>query len=63
MHPLIRHQTELMVNQSTGLYAILVIPLLIESKKWVERLDRILVIDCEEETQIQRVMKRNSFET
>lgn len=61
LHPLIRQQTELMLSQSTGLYAILVIPLLIESKQWVERLDRILVIDCEEETQIKRVMQRNAF--
>jgi dephospho-CoA kinase len=61
LHPLIRQQTELMATQSTGLYAILVIPLLIESKKWVNRLDRILVIDCKEETQIQRVMQRNGF--
>lgn len=62
LHPLIRQQTELMVSKSTGLYAILVIPLLIESKQWIDRLDRILVIDCEEETQILRVMRRNSFE-
>lgn len=37
------------------------IPLLAESARWRPQLDRILVVDCIEETQIQRVMQRNQL--
>ena len=37
------------------------IPLLVESKHWRASLDRILVIDCMEETQVSRVMSRNGL--
>ena len=37
------------------------IPLLVESPHWRMRLDRILVIDCTEETQVARVMARNGL--
>ena len=39
------------------------IPLLVESgRRWREQIDRVLVIDCLVETQIQRVMARNGFD-
>ena len=37
------------------------IPLLVESGRWRQQLDRVLVVDCMKETQIARVMARNSF--
>lgn len=37
------------------------IPLLVESGHWRSRLQRVLVVDCEPETQIQRVMQRNGL--
>lgn len=37
------------------------IPLLVESGRWRQMLDRILVIDCEEETQIARVTARSGM--
>ncbi len=37
------------------------IPLLVESGRWRAKLDRILVIDCTEETQIARVTTRNGL--
>jgi len=38
------------------------IPLLVESgRRWREQIDRILVIDCPVETQIQRVMARSQL--
>jgi dephospho-CoA kinase len=37
------------------------IPLLVESRNWRAKLDRIVVIDCTEETQIARVVTRNGF--
>ena len=61
MHPLIRSQTEQAAASATGDYLIFVVPLLIESGNWKQRVDRILVVDCEEEIQITRVMQRNQL--
>ena len=41
--------------------AVLDIPLLVESGHWRSRLHRIVVIDCEEQTQIDRVAARNAL--
>ncbi|MEO7953138.1 MAG: dephospho-CoA kinase [Polaromonas sp.] len=37
------------------------IPLLVESGRWRAQLDRVLVVDCREATQIERVMARNGL--
>jgi dephospho-CoA kinase len=37
------------------------IPLLVESSHWRSTLQRVLVVDCCEETQIQRVTERNGL--
>ncbi|CAN5542336.1 dephospho-CoA kinase [soil metagenome] len=37
------------------------IPLLVESGRWRQQLDRVLVVDCMEETQVARVMARNAL--
>ncbi|TAH10968.1 MAG: dephospho-CoA kinase [Curvibacter sp.] len=37
------------------------IPLLVESAHWRRHLHRVMVVDCTTETQIQRVMQRNSL--
>ena len=37
------------------------IPLLVESQHWRSKLDRVVVIDCTEETQIVRVAARNGL--
>ena len=37
------------------------IPLLVESGRWRQQLDRVLVVDCAEDTQIARVMARNAL--
>ena len=36
------------------------IPLLVESQRWRQLLDKVLVVDCEKVTQISRVMSRES---
>ena len=36
------------------------IPLLVESRRWRQQLDQVLVVDCSEATQISRVMARQS---
>jgi dephospho-CoA kinase len=37
------------------------VPLLVESRHWRTRLDRVLVVDCSEATQIERVMRRSGW--
>jgi dephospho-CoA kinase len=38
------------------------VPLLVDSgTRWRAQVDRVLVVDCSEETQIQRVMTRNGW--
>lgn len=64
-HPLIRSLTE---SRAAAVraggqhpYLIYVVPLLVESGTWRARVGRVLVVDCQEETQIARVMARNGF--
>lgn len=64
LHPMIRAETERRIEQAARAgapYAMLVVPLLIEAGGWAERVDRILVVDCEASVQIDRVMRRNSL--
>ena len=37
------------------------VPLLAESRHWRERVQRVLVVDCEEATQVARVMARSGW--
>ncbi|CAN0618364.1 dephospho-CoA kinase [Burkholderia multivorans] len=60
-HPLIRAETERESRAAQGAYLMFVVPLLVESGNWKARVDRVLVVDCEVETQIARVMRRNGF--
>ena len=60
-HPLIRTGTERARRAATGLYVMLVVPLLVESGTWKTRVERVLTVDCSVETQISRVMRRNAF--
>jgi dephospho-CoA kinase len=60
-HPLIRAETERERNAASGPYVVIVVPLLVESGTWRTRVDRVLVVDCGVETQIERVMRRNAF--
>lgn len=62
LHPLIANVTMASIAQhSNAPYVVLVVPLLAESPQWLSRCDRVLVIDCELETQISRVMARSNL--
>ncbi|WP_296946293.1 dephospho-CoA kinase [uncultured Massilia sp.] len=61
LHPRIRAATAAAALVATGPYTIFVVPLLIESGGWRERVARILAIDCPEEVQVARVMTRNGL--
>jgi dephospho-CoA kinase len=59
LHPLIRAETDRQIERATGVYTMLVVPLLVESGRWRDRVDRLLVVDCPTDTQIERVMARS----
>jgi len=59
LHPRIRAATEAAGKAATGAYVIYVVPLLIESGSWRDRVTRVLAIDCSEDTQVARVMQRS----
>lgn len=61
IHPLIRIEVELAARNATGPYVMYVVPLLVESGKWRDRVARILVIDCSEALQVSRVMQRSAL--
>ena len=61
LHPLIAQKTVAEANQAHGLYVIFVVPLRVESGRWKDRVDRILVVDCSEALQIERVTHRNNL--
>ena len=63
IHPLVGQETQQQARNAVAAGKQLVvfdIPLLVESGRWRERLDRVLVVDCSSATQIQRVMARSS---
>jgi dephospho-CoA kinase len=62
LHPLIRAETETQAQQASGTYVIFVVPLLVESGGWKQRVSRVLVVDCPEQTQIARVQRRNALD-
>jgi dephospho-CoA kinase len=63
LHPLIGEQARAEATQAaqSGACAVVFdVPLLAESKHWRSRVDRVLVVDCEE-TQVSRVMARSGW--
>lgn len=61
LHPLIRDLTIEQVSQADGCYVVVVVPLLVESGHWISYMDQVCVVDCDEATQIQRVMQRSGL--
>jgi dephospho-CoA kinase len=61
LHPMIRAESDRRVAATLSDYVILMVPLLVESGDYRQRVQRIAVVDCQRETQIQRVMARNGM--
>lgn len=61
MIPLIRRTTREAAEQAQGAYLLFVVPLLVESGLWRQRVSRVLTVDCPEEVQLRRVMQRNNL--
>lgn len=61
LHPMIAAETAAQAAQAQGSYIVFVVPLLVESGRWRDRVDRICVVDCDPETQIARVQRRSGL--
>ncbi len=61
LHPLIQSECERAAKSAHGSYLMFVVPLLVESGRWRQRVARVLVVDCPEATQVERVMRRNGM--
>jgi dephospho-CoA kinase len=62
LHPMIREESARRIEAAAGPYVVHVVPLLVESGEYGRRVDRILVIDVPEATQIARVRTRGLSE-
>jgi len=61
LHPMIRAESTRRIAAAAGPYTLLVVPLLIESAGYRERVGRVLVVDCPEAVQITRVRQRSGL--
>jgi dephospho-CoA kinase len=61
LHPRIRQESQRMIAKTTAPYAIVVVPLLLETRNYRGLANRVLVVDCTPEVQIERVMKRSGL--
>lgn len=61
LHPLIRAESARQCAAAQAPYVVLVVPLLVESGNWRERCDRLCVVDCPEDLQIERVRARSAL--
>jgi dephospho-CoA kinase len=61
LHPMIRRIAAERCQAASSPYVVLAVPLLIESGGFRERCQRIVVVDCPESVQIERVRARNNL--
>ena len=64
VHPLVHQAIEaaaVAAHQAGHHCLVFDMPLLVESKRWPDQLDKVLVVDCSEQTQRDRVMARNGL--
>lgn len=62
LHPLILQEASSQIARAHTPYVLLVVPLLVETGAYGDLVDRILVVDCAESTQMQRVMQRDHLD-
>jgi dephospho-CoA kinase len=64
IHPLVRDEVVAQTQRAIAAgrtCLVFDVPLLVESGRWRQQVDRVLVVDCTETTQIERVTTRNKF--
>jgi len=62
LHPMIGEEAWRQAEQAAGRPVVFDVPLLAESGQWRARVDRVLVVDCREATQIARVALRAGWD-
>ncbi|AOG25341.1 dephospho-CoA kinase [Acidovorax sp. RAC01] len=64
VHPLVGMQCQIQARQAAARGCPLIIfdvPLLAETGHWANRLDAVMVVDCDTQTQIERVVQRSGL--
>lgn len=61
LHPLIGQESDRQAQAAAQHPIVFDVPLLAESAHWRQRVDRVLVVDCSERMQVQRVMQRSGW--
>lgn len=61
LHPMIGETAQQRALAAAPATVVFDVPLLVESGRWRSRVDRVLVVDCREQTQVERVMARNGW--
>ncbi|GER12728.1 dephospho-CoA kinase [Variovorax boronicumulans] len=62
LHPLIGTETQRQAAAAGDAIVVFDVPLLVESGRWRALVDRVLVVDAREDTQLQRVVARSGWE-
>ncbi|HEX6004558.1 MAG TPA: dephospho-CoA kinase [Burkholderiales bacterium] len=61
LHPMIRAESRARIAATRAPYVILVVPLLLETGAYREIVERVLVVDCEEQQQMARTRARSGL--
>ncbi|MGQ0510890.1 MAG: dephospho-CoA kinase [Betaproteobacteria bacterium] len=61
LHPMIRAESERQIASAAAPYVVHVVPLLVESPDYRKRVQRVLVVDCPEAMQVERVRTRSGL--
>lgn len=61
LHPLIGAEAAAQATRAAHRPVVFDVPLLAESAHWRSRCDRIVVVDCDEQTQVERVTRRSGW--
>ena len=60
MHPKIQNKVKQKIQSASGQYQLIVVPLLLQSPI-LDFIHRVLIIDCDEKIQINRLIKRDNI--
>lgn len=61
LHPLIKEEVRRLLAEVLAPYAIVAVPLLLETGNYGDLVQRILVVDCTESQQVERVVARSKL--
>ncbi len=61
VHPLVLEAVKQALARSTQPVVVIDVPLLVESGHWRSLCDQVVVVDCSESMQVQRVQERNGW--